>query len=121
VIVQLPTELLVRYRAVDREVEPAAARPPDHLDRLTHSIRHSGVVTPLRLCFSYDLGYLCGGNHRLAAALRLGLAELPVVLCWEKPGTRRDNSQPMRPEDLDVLFAAVRAATTPPAHLDLPA
>jgi hypothetical protein len=49
------------------------------------------------------------GNHRLAAALRLGLAEVPVELVWEAPALRRDHGRPMRPDDLGVLIATLAA------------
>ena len=109
VVVRLPTDLVVRYRAVDRERVGSAVRDtPTHLDALTESIRAHGIRVPLRLGFNASHGFL-DGNHRLAAALRLGLAQLPVELVPEEPDLRRDHGQPMRPEDLAVLIAAYDA------------
>jgi hypothetical protein len=109
VVVGLPTELVVRYRAVDREQIYAPSYvvdTPQHLDALTASIRTGGIQVPLRLQFNRSFGFL-DGNHRVAVALRLGLRELPVELIEMPPDYRRDHGQPMRPEDFEVLAAAV--------------
>jgi ParB-like chromosome segregation protein Spo0J len=111
VVVRLPTELVARYRAVDREQVPAPAYvvdTPQHLDALTASIRVHGVQVPLRLEFNRSFGFL-DGNHRIAAALRLGLRELPVELIEMPPDYRRAHGRPMRPEDFDLLAAAARS------------
>jgi ParB-like chromosome segregation protein Spo0J len=109
VIVRLPTDLAARYRAVDRErVGSALVDTPTHLDALTESIGAHGIRVPLRLGFNASYGFL-DGNHRLAAALRLGLAEVPVELVREVPALRRDHGRPMRPDDLAVLVAAYDA------------
>jgi hypothetical protein len=106
VVVQLPTELVARYRAVDRELVPSAiCNTPEHLEALTESIREHGIQVPLRLGFNASFGFL-DGNHRIAAALRLGLPEVPVELVRERPAIRRDHGQPMRREDLVVILAA---------------
>jgi hypothetical protein len=63
---------------------------------------------PLRLGFNANYGFL-DGDHCLAAALRVGLAELPVELIPEEPELRRDHGRPMRPDDLAVLIAAYHA------------
>ena len=107
---RLPTDLVVRYRAVDREqVGSALHDTPSHLDALTESIRAHGIQVPLRLGFNASYGFL-DGNHRLAAALRLGLAQLPVELFPEQPDLRRDHGRPMRPDDLAVLIAVYHAS-----------
>jgi hypothetical protein len=113
VVVRLPTELVVRYRAVDREHVPAPSYVVDtarHLDALTASIRARGIQVPLHLRFNSSFGFL-DGNHRIAVALRLGLRELPVELTEMPPDYRRQHGQPMHPEDFEVLAAA--AADTP--------
>ena len=112
VVVRLPTDLVARYRAVDREVIPAPAAvvdTPVHLDRLTESIAADGIRVPLRMGFNSSYGYL-DGNHRIAVALRLRLPDVPVELIREDEGTRRDHGQPMRPEDLDVILTALERA-----------
>ena len=110
VIVQLRTDLVARYRAVDREVVPAPSAvvdTPAHLDRLAESIAQDGIRVPLRMGFNTRYGYL-DGNHRIAVALRLGLPEVPVELVEEASDAPRGHGQPMRKEDLDVILAAFR-------------
>jgi len=112
VVVRLPTELVVRYRAVDREHVPAPSYvvdTPQHLDALTASIRMRGVQVPLCLRFNSSFGFL-DGNHRVAAALRLGLREVPVELIEMPPDYRRAHGRPMRPEDFELLAAAAAAS-----------
>jgi ParB-like chromosome segregation protein Spo0J len=110
VVVPLPTELVVRYRAVDREEIPAPAYvvdTPQHLDALTASVRERGIEVPLHLQFNRSFGFL-DGNHRIAVALRLGLREVPVELTEMPADYRRAHGRPMRPEDFEVLAASLR-------------
>ncbi len=112
VIVRLGTDLVARYRAVDREVVPAPSAvvdTPAHLDRLAESIAANGIRVPLRMGFNTRYGYL-DGNHRIAVALRLGLAEVPVELIEEPSDAPRGHGQPMRSDDLDVILAAFEPA-----------
>jgi ParB-like chromosome segregation protein Spo0J len=112
VVVRLPTDLVARYRAVDREVvpaPPAVVDTPDHLDRLAESIAANGIRVPLRMGFNARYGYL-DGNHRIAVALRLGLPEVPVELVEEHSDAPRGHGQPMRRDDLDVIRAAFERA-----------
>jgi ParB-like chromosome segregation protein Spo0J len=118
VVVHLPTELVVRYRAVDREHVPAPPEvvdTPEHLDTLTTSIGAHGIQVPLRLQFNSSFGFL-DGNHRIAVALRLGLREVPVEIVEMPPDYRRAHGRPMDPQDYEVLAAA--AARCEPAHGD---
>ena len=108
-LVRLPTALVARYRAVDREhVGSPHLDTPSHLDALTASIRADGIRVPLRLGFNRSFGFL-DGNHRIAAALRLDLPEVPVVLVAEPEDVRRGHGRPMRPDDHAVLLEALRA------------
>lgn len=112
VIVRLRTDLVARYRAVDREVVPAPSTivdTPAHLDRLAESIAANGIRVPLRMGFNTRYGYL-DGNHRIAVALRLGLPEVPVELVEEPSDTPRGHGQPMRSDDLGVILAAFERA-----------
>jgi hypothetical protein len=112
VVVRLGTNLVVRYRAVDREVVPAPAcvvDTPTHLDRLSESIAADGIRVPLRMGFNTRYGYL-DGNHRIAVALRLGLPEVPVELVKEPPDAPHGHGQPMRRADLEVILAALERA-----------
>lgn len=79
-IARLPTTLVAKYRAVDRDrVGSALFDTPSHLDALTDDIRVRGILVPLQLGFNADFGVL-DGNHRVAVAIRLGLDDVPVVL-----------------------------------------
>ena len=112
VIVRLRTDLVARYRAVDREVVPAPSAvvdTPAHLDQLTESISASGIRVPLRMGFNTNYGYL-DGNHRIAVAFRLGLPEVPVELVEEPSDTPRGHGQPMRADDLAIILAAINQA-----------
>jgi ParB-like chromosome segregation protein Spo0J len=112
VLVRLPTELVARYRAVDREhVGAAHLDTPRHLDELTESVRAHGIRVPLRLAFNDRFGFL-DGNHRIAVALRLGLPDVPVALVREPDDVRRDHGRPMRRDDLAVLAAALATGET---------
>jgi hypothetical protein len=101
--VDLPTALVARYRAVDREtVGSGLVDTPGHLNELTADIRQRGILTPLRLGFNEEFGTL-DGNHRIAAAIRLGLQSVPVTLFREPLNPRPPHARPMLPEDLIVL------------------
>ena len=107
-VVLLPTTLVVRYRAVDRELVGAPAHvvdTPEHLDWLTGDISGRGIVTPLDLAFNDHFATL-DGNHRIAVALRLGLAEVPVALRELPIEPRPSWAQAMNPEDYSVLVVA---------------
>lgn len=109
-VVRLPTELVVRYRAVDREEIGAPIEvvdTPAHLDALTESIREHGIQVPLRFGFNHACGFL-DGNHRIAVAVRLGLVDVPVELVEEPPDVFPWYAKPMRPDDLAVIVAALR-------------
>ena len=108
-ITTLPTDLVVRYRAVDREeivAPPYVVDTPAHLDALTESIRERGIEVPLKLEFNERLAFL-DGNHRIAVALRLGLAEVPVELVRAADDDDRAHGRALRPEDRSVLEAAM--------------
>ncbi|WP_116205153.1 hypothetical protein [Amycolatopsis circi] len=96
----MPVELpvpLVRYRAVDRETR--------HLDALAEDIARHGIRTPLRLGFCADFGTL-DGNHRIAVALRLGMATVPVNVAREPRTPRPGHARPMLAAEFAVLEAA---------------
>lgn len=112
VVARLPTDLVARYRAVDREVipaPPAVVDTPAHLDRLSQSIAADGIRVPLRMGFNSSYGYL-DGNHRIAVALRLCLPDVPVEVIPEDEGAPRGHGRPMRPDDLEVILATLERA-----------
>jgi hypothetical protein len=107
VVMRLPTQLVARYRAVDRErIGSALLDTPSHLAALTDDIRLRGILVPLRLGFNCAFAVL-DGNHRIAVALRLGLDDVPVALFEEAVSPRPSHAQPMHPSDLAVLTAAI--------------
>ncbi|GAA1088462.1 ParB N-terminal domain-containing protein [Nocardiopsis exhalans] len=112
--VHLPTALVARYRAVDRErVGSALVDTPRHLDALTSDIEEHGILTPLNLGFNEEFGTL-DGNHRIAVALRLGLESVPVALFAEALSPRPEHARPMRPDDLAVLRHSLESARPRP-------
>ena len=103
--VDLPTELVARYRAVDREEIWAPAHvvdTPAHLDALTDDIGQNGILVPLDLRFNEQFATL-DGNHRIAVAIRLGLSEVPVDVSALPLEPRQFWAQDMRPDDYEVL------------------
>ena len=107
-MIELPTALVVRYRAVDREFIGAPAwvvDTPRHLDELTADIGVHGIRTPLDLAFNEEFATL-DGNHRIAVAIRLGLESVSVALCRLPLVPRPAHAKDMLPADLEVLTAA---------------
>lgn len=105
--VELPTELVVRYRAVDREhVGTPTLDTAAHLDRLTALIGREGMRTPIDLAFTPEFATL-DGNHRIAVALRRGWETVPVHLTRRASGLRPGHARDLRPMDLAVLEAAL--------------
>lgn len=103
VVTRLATELVARYRAVDREIVGSRlVDTPCHLDALTEDIRLRGVLVPLQLRFNADFAAL-DGNHRIAVAIRLGIDEVPVELVEAPTDPRPGHAQPMHSEDLVVI------------------
>src|SRR5262245_37311948 len=110
---RLPASLVARYRAVDREVIGSALiDTPSHLAALTEDIRMRGICVPLRLGFNSDFAVL-DGNHRIAVALRLGLADVPVTLVREPTTPRPTHAKSMLPEDLATLERAFALRSQP--------
>ncbi len=112
VIARLPTALVTRYRAVDREFIWAPAEvvdTPEHLDALTEDIAKRGILVPLSLKFNGDFGAL-DGNHRIAVAIRLGLSEVPVALTRVPEQPRPAHARSMSPEDLALIEQALGPA-----------
>ena len=107
----LPTDVVARCRAVDRElIGSALVDTPAHLDELTTSIRREGIRVPLALGYNEHFATL-DGNHRIAVAIRLGLPTVPVTLT-ELPGEPRPgHAQDLSVEDLAVIKAAARHAS----------
>jgi len=105
--VLLPTDLVARYRAVDREeiwAPPEVVDTPAHLDALTADVRERGILVPLDLKFNERFATL-DGNHRIAVAIRLGLPEVPVELSALPLEPRQFWAQDMLAEDYEVLCA----------------
>ncbi|MEV6609458.1 hypothetical protein [Kutzneria sp. NPDC051319] len=106
--VHLPTAMVARYRAVDRElVGSALVDTPHHLDALTADIGARGILTPLSLGFNEEFATL-DGNHRIAVALRLGLESVPVEVFRQPLDPRPGHAKAMHRDDLSVLLTALR-------------
>lgn len=97
----LPTDLVARYAEYDREETGGEA-----LDMLTEVIRRDGIRSPLRLSTDGRTAILHEGNHRLAAARRLGIEEVPVHITLDRE-VRANEGTPV-PVDAD-LMAVLRA------------
>jgi hypothetical protein len=80
------------------------------LEALTEDVRRRGILVPLEFSFNDDFGAL-DGNHRIAVAIRLGLAEVPVELIEKPTRFHPDHAKPMHPEDLAVIRRAVSEVT----------
>ena len=105
-VIMLPTDIVVRYRAVDREhVGSAIVDTPQHLDALAADIGERGILTPLTLAYNEDFATL-DGNHRIAVALRLGLERVPVALERLPSSPRPDHAKSMHRVDFEVISAA---------------
>src|SRR5512136_377069 len=78
----IPTTQRVETWAIDRLVEyPRNPRKNDSaVDRMCSSIREFGFKIP---CLVRSDGEIVDGHLRLKAARKLGLAEIPVILCDE--------------------------------------
>ncbi|GEM_PF-2555471 len=112
--VHLPTALVARYRAVDREhVGAAHLDTAAHLDEIEADARVHGIRTPLDLAVNEEFATL-DGNHRIAVALRLGLPEVPVHLTRRPRTPRPAHARPMHEEDLAVLEGALRDVRSRP-------
>lgn len=110
-VVQLPTDLVARCRAVDRElVGSALVDTPAHLDQLTDSIAREGIKVPLALGYNDHFAAL-DGNHRIAAALRLGLRSVPVTLTRLPDQPRPRHAQDLSAPDLETIISAAARRT----------
>ena len=104
----LPTTLVARYRAVDREhVGSAIVDTRQHLDALTADIGERGILTPLLLAYNEEFATL-DGNHRIAVAIRLGLDFVPVTIERLPTVPRPNHAKPMLREDFERLRIAQR-------------
>jgi ParB-like chromosome segregation protein Spo0J len=72
----LPTKVVARY--ADPFIDPYHRADRERMKRLTKSIARRGVVDPLIIKIENGRAQIFDGNHRLAVALRLGIAVLPV-------------------------------------------
>lgn len=80
VLAKMPLSVLWEYREFRRDEIPAPAIPfiHDHsLDQITDYVRSHGIE-PVELSVVKDRALLTDGNHRVVAAKRLGVTEVPV-------------------------------------------
>ncbi|MCL6422559.1 GNAT family N-acetyltransferase [Brachybacterium sp. JHP9] len=105
--VDLPTALVARYRAVDREeIGSSHLDSAAHLDALAASIRVQGIRQPLDLAVAEEFATL-DGNHRLAAAIRVGLTEVPVHISRRHSSPKPEHARALRTEDRAILHSAL--------------
>lgn len=77
--------VLSKYREYDREADSKEnfvtflpCTVTRDLDKLTESIKQSGIKTPGTLTIYKNKALLTEGNHRLAAAIRLNMEYYPL-------------------------------------------
>lgn len=78
-------QLITNYRDGDehgwaREINYLWAEHTAKMDMLTTSIQETGIQTPIVLGSD---GRVWDGHHRIAAAIKLGFTEVPVVYSEE--------------------------------------
>lgn len=73
----LPTSVAFHYREYDRA--------GGAVDELTEQIAQQGILTPLRISTDGEYAVVHEGNHRLQAAQRLGISEVPVIVTFDSP------------------------------------
>lgn len=77
---EVPVSVVSRFMEIDREVTPKFRGDFAALDELTADIKANGFKEPIILDYDpeHGLALLGEGNHRLAAAKRLGLDSVPM-------------------------------------------
>jgi hypothetical protein len=81
---QVPVSTLLRYREYDRNIRPGDVQNVEQIMKWMQE--KSPMHDPLRIYYSHPSkwGHLAEGNHRLAAAVRLGITHLPVIVHYNK-------------------------------------
>src|SRR4051794_39340227 len=105
--------LEVIYWGVDKLLPYARRlRKHDHaVERMMASIREFGFKIPVLI---RGTGEVMDGHLRLKAALRLGLTEVPVLLCDEGAGGRRDGVHAPQMPALLLRLSGGRGIRTAP-------
>ena len=80
----VPIETLIKLREFDRRVQPKYNQDDSNstIDKLKRSFIKDGILYPLKIdYYQYDkCVLLVEGNHRLNAAIELGIKEYPCVV-----------------------------------------
>lgn len=79
----IATSQLMPFREYDREASPAPQIPFVHqytFEEIVQWVASNGVAKPLELSIYGHLCLLTDGNHRIAAAHKLGIKEVPVTV-----------------------------------------
>lgn len=98
------TDFLWSIRDFDRETE--GLQGPEYLDNLTKDIAENGIQSPVGIYFYFETGRLIlgEGNHRLAAARRLGIKEIPAyVHVVRKTSSRKGKKWPI-PDNIEWKY-----------------
>lgn len=75
----VPIEELLPFREFDREVDTKWGDPED-LNKLTQEIKVNGITEPVQIEVYKDKALIVEGNHRIAAAKRLGIKWIPTYI-----------------------------------------
>jgi hypothetical protein len=80
-------EELLMYREFDREAKPAPMIPfvqTYTVDQVTEWVKEHGISDekPLELAIFNGMALLTDGNHRIVAAYRLKLKQVPVLVTY---------------------------------------
>jgi ParB-like chromosome segregation protein Spo0J len=79
----MTTNMQIEYILADEIYIPDTMREidSDHVEFLVKSIKKVGIIQPLTVGLSDDGGYILrSGQHRLCAARKIGLVEVPVII-----------------------------------------
>lgn len=99
----VPLHEIEKYKEFDRETEVRFNK--SELNDLTKIIKEKGITYPITLMVYNNYGVIPEGNHRIAAAKRLGIKNIPVkVEVRTKPfkGTIYENKVVKLPRKKDI-------------------
>ena len=98
----VPIKEVDAYKEFDRETDIKFDK--SELDDLTEDIRKNGITTPITIEVYNGKGLIVEGNHRLAAAKRLGIKNIPVRIIERSKdfGSINKNRAVKMPRRMDI-------------------